>query len=152
MKKYILSLFVIVAAIQTTVALQENPALFVMDLLKSRTRMKAENGEYGEWKKWEKLDNTMGIYQALNGDGKDVIKFVNMKKKVLFKTYKYSKVDSETKDEVQSMIFEGTDNYNEPIKVVVSYYPSSASLRTAKWLKVTEISKNYEREYEAKYL
>lgn len=152
MKKYILSLFVIVAAFQTTVALQDNPALFVIDLLKSRTRMKAENGEYGEWKKWEKLDHTMGIYQELNGDGKDVIKFVNMKKKVLFKTYKYSNVDIENKDEIQSMIYEGTDNYNEPVKVVVSYYPYSASLRTAKWLKVTEISKNYEREYEAKYL
>ena len=41
-------LIIIVAAVKTTVALQENPALFVIDLLKSRTRMKKDNGEFEE--------------------------------------------------------------------------------------------------------
>lgn len=150
MKKSILLLLLVVATATTNIAYYVEQALFIIDLGKYKTRIKNENGEYGQWKNSGKTDYTIGIYGS--DTSPQVVKFVNTKKKLLVKTWKYTDFDSKEGGDTTTMYFKCIDNYNDPVLLTLSYYPSKNGMRAAKWVKVNMEYAKYENEYEGEYL
>lgn len=127
----------------------KNDLLMTLDLLKWKIRYKNESGAYGEWRNQGKKGYTIGIH---GNHKKGFITFVNIKKQLLTKSYTHTGFYTEQKDDIDYMTFSCIDNYNEPLKIIVSYYPATATYTTAKWIKVNFVYEKSEHEYEAKWL
>ena len=147
MKKSILLLLFVAVTATSAIAYYADKAMFIIDLGKYKTRIKTENTK---WKSQGKTDYCIGIYGGYSGE--NVIKFVNMKKKLLVKTWTYTDFDFKDAGDTTSMYFKCTDNYGDPVLLTVSYYPSSNGMGPAKWIKVNMDYPKYESEYEGSYL
>ncbi len=144
-------MLLLVATTATTTAQtsSKNDLLMTLDLLKWKWRTKNENGEYRAWRNLGKRGYTIGIH----GDHKKgFITFVNIKKQIVTKSYTHTGFYTEQKDNIDYMTFSCIDNYGEPLKLIVSYYPATATYTTAKWIKVNMVYEKTEYEHEAKWL